>query len=119
VVEKNENGFKKEISELATQRFDVCGNWNSFNAIRVFWVLDAEGSHFGAFAQHGIAARHHVFVDEGFVAPLLHTGVNLKCFTVGGRTSKLGIDFQQRCANDAGGFDQFAPRLNAAFHKKV
>ena len=85
--------LKKEISDLATQRFDVCGNWNRFNAIRVVRVLDAEGSHLGAFAQHGITAHHHVFVDEGFVAPLLHTGVNLKRFSIGGWTAKLGVDF--------------------------
>ena len=103
----------------AAQRFDVHGNWNGFDAIRVIRVLDAKGSYFRAFTQHGVAAHHHVFVDEGFVAPLLHTGVNLECFAIGGRANKLGVDFQQRRANDASGFDQLAPRLNAALHKEV
>jgi len=114
--------MKNEIAndgESATQRFDICGNWNGFDAIRVFRVFDTEGTHFSAFAQHGIAAHHHVFVDEGFVAPLLHSGVNLECFAIGGRANKLGVDFQKGCANDAGGFDQLAPRLNAALHKEV
>ena len=56
-------------------------------------VFDAEGSHFSAFTQHGIASHHHVFMNEGFLAPLLHTGVNLKGLAIGGRANKLGIDF--------------------------
>jgi hypothetical protein len=104
---------------LAAQRFDVRGNWNGLDAIGIVRVLDAKRTHFGAFAQHRIAAHHHVFVDEGFVAPLLHTGVNLECFAIGGRTTELGVDFQQGGANDACGFDQLAPRLNAALHEEV
>ena len=82
-------------------------------------MLDAERTHFSAFAQDGVAAHHHVFVDEGFVAPLLHAGVNLQRFTIGRRATELGVDFQKGCANDAGRFDQLAPRWHAALYKKV
>ena len=60
-----------------------------------------------------------MFVDKGFITPLLHTGVNLNGFAIGGGTTKLGVDFQQRRTNDAGGFHQLSPRLNAALHKEV
>ena len=105
--------------ESAAQRFDVSRHGNGFDAIGIVRVFDAEGSHFSAFTQHGIASHHHVFMNEGFLAPLLHTGVNLKCFAIGSRATKLGIDFQQRCTNDAGGFDQLTPRLNTSLHKVV
>ncbi|MEN9551017.1 MAG: hypothetical protein RI896_958 [Pseudomonadota bacterium] len=101
------------------KRFDVSRHGNGFDAIRIVRVFDAKSTHLGAFTQHGIAAHHHVFVDEGFLAPLLHTGVNLKRFAIGGRTTKLGVDFQQGGANDAGGFNQLAPRFHAALHKEV
>ena len=79
--------------ESAAQRFDICGNWNGFDAIWIIRVFDAEGAHFSAFAQRGIAAHHHVFVDEGCLSPLLHTGVNLESFAIGGRANKFGVDF--------------------------
>ena len=104
---------------LAAQCFDVRGNGNGFDTIRIVWMLDAKRTYFSALAQDGIAAHHHMFVDKGFVAPLLHAGVNLQRFTIGGRATELGVDFQEGCANDAGGFDQLAPRLHTALHKKV
>ena len=101
------------------QRFDVRGNGNGFDAIWIVRVLDAKRSNFCTFAQDGIATHHHMFVDEGFVAPLLDAGVNLQSFTIGGRTTELGVDFQEGCANDASGLHQLTPRLDATLHKKV
>ena len=82
-------------------------------------MLDAEGANLGTFTQYGFAAHHHMFVDECFLAPLLHTGVNLKGLAIGGRANKFGLDFSEGCANDAGGLHQLAPWLNAALHKEV
>ena len=104
---------------LAAQCFDVRGNGNGFDAIRIVWMLDAKRTYFSALAQDGVAAHHHVFVDEGFVAPLLHAGVNLQRFTIGGRATELGVDFQEGCANDASGLHQLTPRLDATLYKKV
>ena len=108
-----------QYGALAAQCFDVRGNGNGFDAIGIVRVLDAERTQFSAFAQNRVAAHHHVFVDESFVTPLLHTGVNLQRFTIGGRATELGVNFQEGSANDAGGFYQFTPRLNAALYKKV
>jgi len=102
--------WNRNICELTAHCFDVRGNLNGFDAIGIIWVLDTESSHFCAFTQYGVAAHHHMLVDEGLVAPLLHAGVNLECFAIGSRAAKLGVDFQQRCTNDAGRFDQLAPR---------
>jgi hypothetical protein len=78
---------------LTAQGFNVLGDFNGFDAIWVIRVLDAEGANLSAFAQHGVASHHDVFVDKGFSSPLLHTGVNLKGFAISGGATKLGVDF--------------------------
>jgi hypothetical protein len=69
------------------------GDSNGFNAIWIFWVLNAKCSNLSAFAQYGVAARDHMFMDKGFIMPLLHTGVNLNGFAISGSANKLGVDF--------------------------
>ena len=108
-----------QLFELAAQQFDVCRHGNGFDSIGVVRMLDAKSPYFSAFAQHRFATHHDMFLDERFFAPLLHTGVNLQRFAIGGWPNKFGVDFQQGCANDASGFDQLAPRRYAALHKKV
>ena len=82
------------VAASTAQSFNVLGYWNSFDAIWVIRMLDAKGANFGAFAQHRVAAHHDMFVDKGFVSPLLHAGVNLNRFAIGGGANKFGVDFQ-------------------------
>ena len=56
-------------------------------------MLDAEGANLGAFAQNSVVSHHDVFVNKGFLTPLLHAGVNLNRFAVSGSANKLGVDF--------------------------
>ena len=103
----------------AAKRFDLCRYGNGFDSVWVFRVFDTESPNFGAFAQHGIATHHHMFLKDGFFTPFLDTGMHLQGFAIRGGANEFGIDFQQGGANDARGFDQLAPRWNAAFHKEV
>ena len=82
-------------------------------------MLDTKGSYFSAFAQYGVATHDDMLVHKHLVFPFLHTGVNLKRFTIGRGAKELGVDFQKRCANDAACFDQFAPRQYTALHEKI
>ena len=58
-------------------------------------------------------------VQKDLLTPLGHAGVDLQALAIGGRTFELGVDFQQRRADDAGRLDQLTPGLNATLHKEV
>ena len=89
----NEGKLKYWLIASTAQGFNVSGYWNGFDTIRIIRVLDAEGANFSTFTQHGFASHHNVFVDKSFLAPLLHTGMNLECFAIGGGAAKLCIYF--------------------------
>ena len=89
----NEGKLKYWLIASTAQGFNVSGYWNGFDTIWIIRVLDAEGSNLSAFAQYGVAAHDNMFVDKGFLTPLLHTGVNLNGFAISGSANKLGIDF--------------------------
>jgi hypothetical protein len=67
------------------QGLDVFRHKDGFDAVRVFGVLDAKGAHFSAFTQHGVTAHDDVLVHKNFLTPLLHAGVHLEGFAIGGR----------------------------------
>jgi hypothetical protein len=92
-LENWKNGLKNWVITSTAKGFNVVGDCNGFNAIWIFWVLDAKRSNLSAFAQYGLAAHDHMFVDKGFITPLLHTGVNLNGFAISGSANKLGVDF--------------------------
>jgi hypothetical protein len=60
-----------------------------------------------------------MLLDQHLGAPLLHACVNLQAFAIGGGLQELGVDFQQRRANDVRGFVQLAPGGHTTLHKKV
>jgi hypothetical protein len=93
VVGKLEKRTENWVITSTAKGFNVVWDCNGFNAIWIFWVLNAKRSNLSAFAQYGLAAHDHMFVDKGFITPLLHAGVNLNGFAVSGSANKLGVDF--------------------------
>jgi len=82
-------------------------------------MLDAKRAGFKAFAQHRVATHDDMFLNDHFVAPFVDAGVHLDALAIGGRAHELGVDLQQRCADDAGGFDQLTPSGHAALDEEV
>ena len=107
-------GFK-----LTAQCLDVFGHRYGLDAVGVVGVVNAKSTGLGAFADQRVTALDDVLLDEHLAAPLLNVGVNTQPLPVGGGADKAGFDFQQRRADDAGGFVQVAPGRDTAFDKKI
>ena len=75
------------------KRLDVFRDGNRFDAVRIAGRSNTKGACFAAFAQHILAAHHHVLVDENLALPLFNAGVDLQRFSVSRGPHEFGVDF--------------------------
>src|SRR5262249_37324625 len=88
-------------STSTAQGLDVLGHRDRAQGVRIIGVALDEGAHLAPFADELVAAHDLVHLDEDLLAPLFDERVHDDALAVGDGLVELGVDLQQRRADDA------------------
>jgi hypothetical protein len=80
---------KTPAEKLLAQRLNVLGHRNNLDATGLALHIHAKGACFSTFTQNIIPPHDQMLVDENFLAPLAHAGVNLQSLAIGGGFLKM------------------------------